>query len=98
MGRANNSGSISNVAVCPRSPSWVFLRPAKPSEIFKAKAAPAATAFWPASSSAGSPVKKRLNLADQVIERLQVFRSQRQNEFAFVMPHFHHQGGDSAAD
>lgn len=75
--------------ISPRSPSWVFLRPAKPSEIFTAKAAPAATAFWPASSSAGSPVKKRLNLADQVIERLQVFRSQRQNEFAFVMPDFH---------
>lgn len=47
----------------PRSPSWVFLQPAKPSEIFTAKAAPAATAFWPASSSAGSPVKKRLDLS-----------------------------------
>lgn len=34
----------------------------------------------------------------KVIERLQVFCSQRQNEFAFVMPDFHHQGGDSAAD
>ena len=47
----------------PRSPSWVFLRPAKPSEIFMAKAAPAGTAFWPASSSAGSPAKKRLDLS-----------------------------------
>jgi len=58
----------------------------------------AGTAFWPASSSGESQAKKRLNLASQVIERLQVFCSQRRNGFAFVMPHFHHQGGDSAAD
>ena len=57
----------------PRSPSWVFLQPAKPSEIFTAKAVPAATAFWPASSSAGSPVKKRLDSASQAIERLKSF-------------------------
>lgn len=34
----------------------------------------------------------------KVIEKLKVFCSQRRNGFAFVMPHFHHQGGDSAAD
>ena len=79
-------------------PSWVFLRPARPSGIFTAKAVLAGTAFWPASSSGESQAKKRLNLASQVIERLQVFCSQRRNGFAFVMPHFHHQGGDSAAD